>query len=575
MGKRRAIAAPKHPSFLAGLAPSLILLAAWSAMTVVTNPIGDFPLNDDWAFGRPVKTLLEEGRVEFTGWMSMTLIAQVLWGALFGWPFGFSFTALRISTLTLGFVGIWSTYGLLREAGADRRTATFGALLVAVCPLYFALSHTFMTDVPFFAVGMLALWLFARGLRRDRAVEWVAAVGLMCIAVLIRQFGFALAVTFAFGLAVRYGRTRRSIALATIPIIASALCYGAFMMWLKSGPGVPELYGAQYPSPASLFTLDFWFRAAFNLATIPLYVGLFLGPWLLFLPSPPITLRGSAAWQAAATFLMGAIVELVLSVTAIDTVVPRLMPLRGNVFINFGIGPALLHDTYFLNLPNHPRAPLWIWTLVTLASLVGAVRLFRYAGLNFAGLPAVFRRADSLHHEWFHVVIAVCATLYCLLLLIAPRFDRYVIFLLPLVMILVARVQRASPGSLNSSNPAAARRVAIAWLGLLLFGWFSIAGTHDYLAWNRVRWNTLRQLLADGTITSKTIDAGVEFHGWYDYRDRHLAEVGKSWWWVEDDGYILTLGPVSGYQNIREYPYSRWLPGPEGRLYLMRRRTKS
>ena len=84
------------------------------------NPIGDFPLNDDWSMGIAVKNLLDLGRVKLSGWTSMSLIAQIFGGYLFCLPFGFSFTALRIFTLLFSFIGIFSTYKLIYELKKDR-----------------------------------------------------------------------------------------------------------------------------------------------------------------------------------------------------------------------------------------------------------------------------------------------------------------------------------------------------------------------------------------------------------------------------------------------------------------------
>src|SRR5712692_3184073 len=59
----------------------------WLLMVLLVNPAGEFPLNDDWSYSRAVQSLVEHGRLELTGFTSMPLIAQVLWGALFSLPF--------------------------------------------------------------------------------------------------------------------------------------------------------------------------------------------------------------------------------------------------------------------------------------------------------------------------------------------------------------------------------------------------------------------------------------------------------------------------------------------------------
>ena len=121
----------------------VLLGLTWVACAVVVNPIGDFPLNDDWAFGSPVEVLLRDRALRFTDWQSPTLVAQVFWGAIFCLPAGFSFTALRLSSLTAGLVGLISMYFLLRHLGAKGRVATFGAAALAFNPFYFCLANSF------------------------------------------------------------------------------------------------------------------------------------------------------------------------------------------------------------------------------------------------------------------------------------------------------------------------------------------------------------------------------------------------------------------------------------------------
>ena len=73
----------------------VLLGLIWICMILLANPIGDFPLNDDWAYGYSVQHLLQHGELRFSDWTATNLLGQVVWGALFCLPLGFSFTALR------------------------------------------------------------------------------------------------------------------------------------------------------------------------------------------------------------------------------------------------------------------------------------------------------------------------------------------------------------------------------------------------------------------------------------------------------------------------------------------------
>ena len=156
-------------------------------MVTLVNPIGNFPLHDDWAFSWTVRTLLETGQFRPSDWTATNTLSQVLFGALFCLPLGFSFNALRLSTLTLGFIGVLVTYALLREVGAGRAVALLGALLIAIDPPYFNLANSFMTDVPSFTFFISAVYFLLIGLRRPSNIYLISGIFLSVVAVLNRQ----------------------------------------------------------------------------------------------------------------------------------------------------------------------------------------------------------------------------------------------------------------------------------------------------------------------------------------------------------------------------------------------------
>ena len=65
--------------------------------------------------------------------------------------------------LTAGLVGLIGMYFLLRHLGANRRIAMFGTAVFAFNPFYLCLSYSFMTDVPFLSLMILAMLFLLRG----------------------------------------------------------------------------------------------------------------------------------------------------------------------------------------------------------------------------------------------------------------------------------------------------------------------------------------------------------------------------------------------------------------------------
>src|SRR5262249_32329194 len=77
----------------------LSVIVIYVATIVIVHPLNDFPLMDDWSYARAVHGLVEHGDWRPTGFTTASLITQSLWGAIFCFPLGFSFDALRLSTI--------------------------------------------------------------------------------------------------------------------------------------------------------------------------------------------------------------------------------------------------------------------------------------------------------------------------------------------------------------------------------------------------------------------------------------------------------------------------------------------
>jgi hypothetical protein len=116
---------------------------------------------------------------------------------------------------------------------------------------------------------------------------------------------------------------------------------------------------------------------------------------------------------------------------------------------------------------------------------------------------------------------------------------------------------------------------------VILLAWYSIAGTHDYLEWNRARFDGLAKLGARG-VPPTAIDGGMEYNGW------HLAPVlgtaptdaearpgqpddVKSWWWVVDDRFVASFRPLPRYVVRETLPYRRWLVPGVGHVMILER----
>ena len=539
--------APDLP-WLAGLAAAAVLagLLVW--------PAGEFPLNDDWSYARFVQSILA-GEPRFTGWTSMPLVAQGLWGALFCLPFGFSFHALRISTAAAGLLGAWGVYSLGRSVGRGRPTAFVAALALALNPIYLNLSWTFMTDVPFLAVAVWALVGFVRAFSNGR-FRWIAMGALAgSAAALIRHPGVVL--PLAFLPASRIGGREFSLARAGGPAVLAVSALAGFCAYAAAQWGLDPFWIRQGGDlMAGVGTPAGWIRILERCGEMAIYFGLFGFPYELWRLAGESGRRAVSrlAWTLPPAGLAG------IGLAAMGL----RLPFAGNVLHVGGVGPVRLIDVAANGAAQAQGAESVAWILATILGLAGFLlgvwrwfATWRHASTG----PADNRRTLAL--------FALCAAGWALPMLAAGYLDRYLLVLLPLWLL-----DPAPPRSDSASRPVPALRIA-AVVALVSMGAFSVAATHDYFSWNRARWAALADGMEFHNAAPGRIDGGFEFNGWYNFDPRHPADrgpvVGRSWWWVADDEFAVALRPVAGYRELARYPYSRWLGASPGEVLWLRR----
>lgn len=546
----------------------IALSAAWLAMAFLVHPIGNFPVQDDWAYALAVRSLVDNSVYRIPDFVSADLGPLVYWGALFCWPFGFSFTALRMSTLVMGLVGVGGVYFLVREVWGDRLLAFVAAATVLVNPIYFSLANTFMTDVPFVALISIAMALMVRGLHREDHLVLVSGLAVCLIAVLVRQFALVVFCGFACAWIAIRGFHRREIVKALIPLAVGIAVHVAFNQWLiltaRKGPSA----GISDITTASIG--EFVYSSAHELFNAVNELGLFLLPIAVLCFSRSWRTPGSIrkGWPALVTIGIGVAIAWVMVTTGLT------MPLSGDTLHYFGIGPLMLRDTLLIgwHLPPLTGALKDFWIVMTALAVVGAV-LIVFALTT--GSAAVFDRRrtlrESLRRAWPAIFFAVTALSYLsILLLLATRhtlFDRY---LLPLVLIGAL----ALPAMGRDAGAGRWRRTGYAFVGVLLIAsaCFSVIATHDFLAWNRTRWMALNDLMHEQGVAPRQIDGGYEFNGWFLYDPRYEPHDEKSWWWVDDDEYMIAAGPMPGYRIERRWPVDRWWNGTNPDVFVLRRR---
>ena len=234
------------------------------------------------------------------------------------------------------------------------------------------------------------------------------------------------------------------------------------------------------------------------------------------------------------------------------------MPLSDNILFEGGIGPVTLKDVYVLGLDHVPKLPKTFWIMMTASGVIGSAFLLLF-----------LMTSVSPQGKWQRIFFLSAASFGFVPYLLTWFHDRYLLFLLPLAM-----------GACALCKPAAASRsnrflFGAALVTSLFWATFSVATTHDYLSWNRARWQALRHLTEELNVSPREIDGGYEFNGWTNYRYGFRSKPGKSWWWVKEDLYVIALGPLPGYREMGRYPFVRWFPPAEKDDILILRRSSS
>jgi hypothetical protein len=538
-----------------------VLFAAWVAMVAAVDQIAEFPLNDDWIYAGSAKSVAEHAWFWIPGPATPDLLPQAYWGALFCLPFGFSFTALRLSTLILGLAGIIAFYFLLRRIGATPLLAFLGAAAIAANPVWFNVANGFMTDVPFLTVTILAVLCLVRGGR------WATPLGfgLALIAILIRQTGLFLLLGYAVAYPVARGFRPMTLARGAAPALVGVVLHLGFQHWMIANGRAPDIVlpGVNGLIPASIATLAIS-STRFSIVAVP-YLGLFAFPFIILtgrMTLPGVTPRRE---RAARVVLAGMAVLFFTWIEWKDDGMPVLL----NLMHTTGVGPLTLRDTLWLHINEPVASPATaaLWLAANAIGVAGAFllldRLVRAAILAWSagGRPLwLFTLAVATAASYWAGIMALACSIHAL-------FDRYILVLLPWSMIAVM----ACPGLALARDMRRARLTAS--VACLLAGAsFGIASLHDYIAWNRARWRALDDLVEVRHVPPVRIDGGYEFNGWM-YRDPRFPPRQESdyWWRLPGQEYLLGFGPMPGYREVGRYQVDRWMSATVDAVLVLHR----
>lgn len=524
-----------------------------------------------------------------TNWALTASLTHSLVGTLFCLPAGFSFDGLRVSTMVLAFVSVVCLFMLCRRVESSRAVALLAACVLMVNPLFFNLALTFMTDVPVLAFIGVTMVLYAQILSKQVTGQPVGygeillATGFTTAACLTRQVALVVPLAYAvvgFFLrppeSARTDKMRLWITLLA-PFAVSGAAVLAFQGWLFHEFGVLHSYRAEGAYLQDRFRggVLLGIRASvvcFMQAAI--YLGLFALPVVPLVASR--FLRNLQTAERKFAIALAVEIGLLMSIGLVFT--GSAMPLVDNVFFNFGVGPLTIGFNDIVP-PAWPQAPLLFMLALSCAGAIGAGCIFSILGAVAVRLR---KRLPVFRSPVVAATTALCfATLMLYLLIICVRgfFDRYLVLALFLSLPCILSAAQLVPPEGSSEREHDARPplvpIVLSLLLLLPLGILAVAGTHDYLSWNRARWQALNELTK--TLSPMDIDGGLEFNGWYGYDPRFRESQSKSpnITMVHGRSYGVALNEIPGYSVEKRYPFDRWLPPGQGEIFVLKQQASA
>lgn len=507
--------------------PFLGILFVWALAILLVAPWGNFPLNDDWTYARQVLTFLESGKIEHSNWAAMPFVPQSLFGITLGKLFGFSFVVLRIGTLVLAAVNTFLLYRLL-YLHSPRGVAICLSLIFAFNPIYLYLSMTFMTEVYYLFLLLLMLSLMERYFRQP--TWWLlACIALVSVgAVLQRQTGIILPISFALVLLLRSKLSPGERLGALIPALCALGALTVYGIWRAQTDADP----GHYSSFTDLFASLYDFRLSFFLergGMLLLYLGLFTAPILILLYRKP-GLPKRYGWLALG-------IVAVLMAFALPN-----FP-RNQVLFNLGIGPRLLKDSMAHQFPFFPQYAYYIvGGISTVFVLSFANRVFAHINFKKKEFLSKIRSQDA---AWKILLSIAMLGYVAYLLLNLIFFDRYV---LPLLLLLLFFTSLFLQEALH-------QRIFYTVLGLLLI--LNCVLLRDHFLWQNTRWKAISDSEKLG-IDARVMDAGFEYNCWHNgdpvETQRDDLQL-KGWWSVIADDYLLSEDAMDNYTPLRYFPY--------------------
>jgi len=522
--------------------PFFIFLFLLFIVELFINPIGDFALNDDWAYGKSVYHFNKYNEFVIGIWPAMSLYSHALLGLVFVKLFGFSFTVLRFANMFLCIITLFHLYKFF----CKKNTGVISALVCAFIvfnPFYMNVFNSFMTDLTFFNFSFLAFYYLNEYISAKKWWQLLLFFSFAVLATLTRQLGLALFLAY---LATQIISNLKEPKKWILPLLLFA--GGLAILYLF------ELF------ESSRFRWDWNYKGVFLSPTkSPLEAGaiprLFNKAQMIF--------KNSGLWlllifTLCLPYILNRIKNAkksIVIITMLGFAVYLAFRFKehalGDVFINIGVGIESTVDMLMIYATDLHSTSWLLFSLLMILFCTGYFLL----GVYISTTTRQNINALSVSQKFLLITIS----LYLFLIGLADSsFDRYCIFFgLFMVVYLMSNTIVYSQLSLKIS-------VSI----FIIIFYFSVFATKDYFTAARLKKEMLNELAVKDKIIPERVSAGFEYQLW-DRSDNDVNWI--NWDHLNDKICLITRRPVKDYEIFKTHTYKRYVPFKTDTFFVLKK----
>jgi len=464
-----------NKTFIVFFFPFFFILAL-----LFVNPIGNFPLNDDWSYGRVALELVRSGVYSPLNSGGMTLISHVTWGALVAKIFAPDFTGLRLSSLFALFI---SSLLLIKIINLNKTPDLLIFWLIFVFnPVIFLASNTFMTNISFQMFFLASVYSYQLLDKNESTLKKTTVFLSTTLAVMCRQVGLILPVTYFIIDKIKKKENIFKIPLSNfyfLLIFSNIIFIFIYYLSYKSKIVGPYGFGAGERNLINnLFDK--------NLIEDKVHNFIFLTQ-LISVPLFPVILTRIKKLEI--------LISVALAIFAFHILPHQFSEIISGYYRN-GFNPIVLKEFPF-------QFPTYVLSIINYLSLISFFSLFCFAISIFKELPL---KSNLLKNSDNKFTFLLMFFLYSIPIYISYKvYEEYTIPSFVLLLILISKYKKK-----NKFN-------IISYLFAIAIVFFSLFGVKDYLSWNRVRWSILNNLEFIKQTPAYLIDGAFEWNNYKFY----------------------------------------------------------